>query len=600
MRDKLLQIVVVLLLMPATAAVAAAPVRLPVYIEDSHAGTYYWLIENLSLQRDYQLVQIDAHSDASEILGSDAIRNAVMNSAGAGQLDSLVQSWRQQGKIQSFNWIEPLMPHPVTKTWWVPAESLSSAEITKKQEEVQREINAHQEVSPRQSGELGDRYEIVDLHRFLELKIDQPVIVSIDLDYFAGMSDAAEMRTTLSRILDHVLEFRNLQAITFAISRPFQGSDAEANLLLYEALRYLTRIVNADITFEPFASTGADRSERAKDLYRRRLRVPSYEVAGASAALRSLLLQNAARITVNKDRDRWRHLLEQWQNAITLPSIGLEVDQSPPESGREFIVAANHAFKLVVENHGNWPQSKFRWHVLTAEHTVYNLTEGDQGYADGAPKYIVYRDDVVSADNATGELDGAKLLPFLDKATGLGTVRLFCEIRSGDDIYLSELTRLSRYEGTGYIGKLTEIFNLPYVYGSGLLNDEGKISADARQGADCSHFIIYGRRRSGAEIPYADPKELLPYLRQVDEFKFLENGIAYGRNGPIAIPADLWERGLLLFLGKHVAAVYQEPGKASVLNAKTLIVHQLEGPPEITMFGAIVAKYKRIRVMTFR
>ena len=600
MRARLAQVLAALAFLNGAAAFCAAPSRLPVYIEDSHAGTFYWLIQNLPLDRDYQLVLIDAHSDASEILGSDLIRDTVMDSAGKGQLDSLVHNWRQEGRIQSFNWIEPLMPHPVTKTWWVPAESLSPDQIALKQQEVHREINAHQEVSTRRGGDLANRYEVVDLDHFMEMNIRTPVVVSIDLDYVAGMSDAAEVRATLSRILAHVLEFPDLQAITFAVSRPFLESDAQAHLLLYEALRYLTRIVNADIAFEPFANTGPDRSERAKDLYRRRLQVPAYDLTAAPSMLKSLLLQNAARIRMNVGSERWGLLLKQWQDANLQPGVSLEVDRKPVVSGTEFTVSEDGTFKFAIQNLENLLHAEFRWHVLSAERKVYNLTEEDQGFANGAPKYIVYRDNVVDAGSGNGELEGAKLVPFFDNVTGLGTVRLYCEIKSGSNVYFSEVIRLSRYRGSGYIGKLTEIFNLPYVYGSGLLNDNGRISADARQGADCSHFIVYGRRRSGAEIPYVDPKELLPYLQQIDEVRFVKNGIAYGQDGPIAIPEDLWQRGLLLFLGKHVAAVYDEPGKTGVLNTKTQIVHQLEGPPEIITFGAIAAKYKRIRVMTFR
>ena len=53
---------------------AAAAANLPVYIEDSHAGTFYWAIQNLALNRDVQLVLIDAHSDSSEVFDSDAVR----------------------------------------------------------------------------------------------------------------------------------------------------------------------------------------------------------------------------------------------------------------------------------------------------------------------------------------------------------------------------------------------------------------------------------------------------------------------------------------------------------------------------------------------
>jgi hypothetical protein len=62
----------------------------------------------------------------------------------------------------------------------------------------------------------------------------------------------------------------------------------------------------------------------------------------------------------------------------------------------------------------------------------------------------------------------------------------------------------------------------------------------------------------------------------------------------------LLRKGLLLHFGKHVAAVYGNGGKSDALTGDTLVVHQLEGPPEFTTFGAMAAKYAQIRVMTFR
>jgi integrase len=72
----------------------------------------------------------------------------------------------------------------------------------------------------------------------------------------------------------------------------------------------------------------------------------------------------------------------------------------------------------------------------------------------------------VDAADDTAELNGEELIPFLDKKTGLGTLRVYCEVSYGGKIYLSGVIRLSRYRGEGYTGKLTEIFNLPYVYGN--------------------------------------------------------------------------------------------------------------------------------------
>jgi hypothetical protein len=266
----------------------------------------------------------------------------------------------------------------------------------------------------------------------------------------------------------------------------------------------------------------------------------------------------------------------------------------------EFTLSVGQRFQLRIETQKNLPKPRIRWKLYSSEHSVYNLTGEDKEFAVGAPKYLVDRDEPVDGADDNPVLDGEKLIPFFDKKTGLGTLRVFCEISYGDNTYISSVIAISRFQGDGYIGKLTEIFNLPYVLGSALLNVGGQTSADARQGADCSHFIIYGRRREGANIPYVNPKDLLPYLEFIDDFQGFKEGVAFGRHGPIIMTPELLKKGLLLHFGNHVAAIYRNSGHGDVLTGDTLVVHQLEGPAEITTFAVMAAKYAQIRVMTFR
>ena len=300
------------------------------------------------------------------------------------------------------------------------------------------------------------------------------------------------------------------------------------------------------------------------------------------------------------ERPRWEALLEKWRQDKLIPQVSLRVDHHPAREGTEFTLAAGQRFQLQNRTQEPLLKPRIRWRVLSSEHSVYNLTGEDKTFAVGAPTYLVDRDEPVDAANDSAVLDDEKLIPFFDKATGLGTVRVFCEVGYGDNIYLSRVITISRFQGDGYIGKLTEIFNLPYVLGSALLHVNGQTSADARQGADCSHFIIYGRRREGAKIPYVNPRDLLPYLELLDEFQEFKEGVAFGRHGPIVVTPELLKRGLLLHFGNHVAAVYGQSGHGGVLTGDTIVVHQLDGPPEITTFAVMAAKYARIRVMTFR
>jgi len=102
---------------------------LPIYIEDNHAGTFYWLAPNIDLDQPHTLILFDAHSDASGIFDSDKIRSALRNVASKEDRQTALGRWRSKGVVQCFNWIEPLMPAPIEKVIWVPAEKLSESQI---------------------------------------------------------------------------------------------------------------------------------------------------------------------------------------------------------------------------------------------------------------------------------------------------------------------------------------------------------------------------------------------------------------------------------------------------------------------------------------
>src|SRR5689334_21050645 len=95
------------------------PAVLPIYIEDSHAGSFYWVAEHIPLEEEFTLLHFDAHSDASGIFDSDTIRNSLRRVPSVEERHALLARWRKDGAIQCFNWIEPLMPHPIKRTIWI-------------------------------------------------------------------------------------------------------------------------------------------------------------------------------------------------------------------------------------------------------------------------------------------------------------------------------------------------------------------------------------------------------------------------------------------------------------------------------------------------
>src|SRR6059036_1436230 len=150
----------------AALLIAASPATagkvLPIYIEDNHAGTFYWLAQNVDLDQPCTLILFDAHSDASGIFDSDKIRDVLRNVASAQARQTLLDRWRNHGVVQCFNWIEPLMPAPMSKGISVPAERLSPEEIRKRTEEATALLDGHVEAGPRKSGSFRESYAVTD------------------------------------------------------------------------------------------------------------------------------------------------------------------------------------------------------------------------------------------------------------------------------------------------------------------------------------------------------------------------------------------------------------------------------------------------------
>src|SRR5205807_5225317 len=121
------------------------------------------------------------------------------------------------------------------------------------------------------------------------LKESAPVVVTIDLDYFADVP-ANRRAVEFERVWKFVAECRNLRAVTIAISRPYLKSDEQGNDLLRLALKASLSLPTATVQYEPFATVGNDRSLRAREFQKRGEDVPVFKLTDAPEELRALLL----------------------------------------------------------------------------------------------------------------------------------------------------------------------------------------------------------------------------------------------------------------------------------------------------------------------
>ena len=568
----------------------ASPSRLPIYIEDSHAGSFYFLAEHLNLDRPHTFVLVDAHSDASAIFNSDAIRTAI-RSADVQKKD-LFRAWRQSGKIQCYNWIEPLMPRPFAQVIWVPSQTLDPAQIFHLENQSRLFLDAHEEVCPRLEHDLSRRYRVTDLARLKSQlpgldRADQPIAVSIDLDFFARISDG-DLESRFKEVFLLVLKIKNLAAVTFSISTPYLRDSAQAERLLNLALEYSCRVANADIEFEPFATAGADTSLRANELRNANLPVPKISLDQLSESARNALVREAERLTVTDQPDRWRQFLT--KPTANPPEIRFQnrtVEHSLTLSRADL---ARSLFTTAVP-----PDAKsIHWYCLRCTADSYSISDQEFGFADGAPHWI-YREPVLLSDDSI--LQGPALLNAFDSKTGYGAADLFVQIETEAGVLSSKTIRIvSAADGVSpFQQALSSEFNLPYIFFGSNLARAGATGPEVGLGADCANFIIYGLRQTGWQVPWSDAKHLIPKLDLLAKVDLDQSGLDLAKL--VQLPSGDFKDGVIVVFDNHVAALWQ-PQRPDYLGLNDLMVHQLEGHAEIVPLAELTKTRRHFTVLT--
>jgi hypothetical protein len=568
----------------ATATALAGSGSLPIYFEDNHAGTFYWLAQHVDLEQPCTLIHFDAHSDASGIFDSDKIRAAIRNIASIQDRQTLLDRWRKEGAVQCFNWIEPLMPAPIAKVIWVPRDKLTGADRQQRAQEAARQIDGHLEAAPRKAGPLAQRYTVADFDTLpKQICADEQLIVTIDLDYFAEIP-ADEQSTAFDRLWNLVITQKSLRAVTFAISRPYLRDDAEADRLLSIALSAALLLPTARIEFEPFLCVSNDRSARAKEFVLAGKTPPSYGIANSSEALRGKILAQSDRINVPHELERWGSVLRVWKNETAQLRLEVKNVQQSTDGIWRVPSAESYDVELVAEPWMTKPE-RVEWFALVPRFIRCNVTELSPdrvGFVRDAVPRPAWNEIRLPFNEPT--LPGDKIDNLFDRQFHCGSIRLRARALVDGKVRETPALEIRRSVGTGFRAAITEQFGLPYVFGSGGLADEANTGPETGVGADCANFIVYALRRQGFRIPWSDPKQL---RRHVD---LVQASIAPGF---AHFTADELERGLIVHLGSHVAAVMEDRAPFGVLNENDLVAHQLNGVPEMLTLEELLHDRKK-------
>ena len=573
------------------AAASAEAKPLPIYIEDNHAGTFYWLAQNLDLDQPCALILFDAHSDASGIFDSDRTRNGLRNVASSQERHVLLDRWRREGAVQCFNWIEPLMPAPIAKVIWVPAEKLSVPEIHKRTEQATALLDGHLEAAPRQSGSLRESYVVSDFDNLdKHLPPNQPLVVTIDLDYFAGLS-VTEQEAAFARVWNFVIEQRNLRAITFAISRPYLEDEDEAYRLLKLALTSTLSLPTAQIEFEPFLTVANDHSNLAKKLMARGEKLPVFDLGQAPQELRTRILSERQRILVPQDAARWQQLLRKWDDEA--PRLHLEIKDRQSSTDNVWRVPADELgeVELVTEPWTTKPEN-IEWFALTPKYFRCNVTDlstEQVGFVANAALRPAWNE--IPINHHDPALPIIKIDSLFDRQWHCGSLRLRARAVVDGKIRETPVLELRRFISSGFRAAISEQFGLPYLFGSGELSQSSDTGPETNLGADCANFVIYALRRQGQHVPWSDPKRLRDHLELL---------VRSAAPGTPKISAEDLERGIIVHLGTHVAALMEDRPPVGLFDENDLVAHQLAGAPEIVTLGELLKERGKHRFDLFR
>ncbi len=561
-----------------TQATAQSPLELPVSLEESHAGSFYFFASILPLDEPHTLILVDAHSDASGVAGSDAVRSGIRGGPTRKEQAKLFAEWRRIGRIQCYDWIEPLMPRPVDDVYWLAAPLLPDAQRSELENLARDQLDAHQEALPRDCGLLAERFHARDLpgleKEFAQWPEDRAVIASVDLDYFAA-TPLENLEAAMDQVFDPIIRLPGLRALTICISSPWQPSTKQAERLVFLALDAVSRIPRARLRFEPFAACGPDKSLRAQELAGRGEKSPAFDVSKCGPALRSLLASHWRPEMTLTQTEEMAELVRQWRDDPFLPSVCIPGQLTAPDGDWHLDAADLDALALRVE-----PEpvgAEVRWMAIVPAGARCRMMDGPWPYAVGAPRWLRWKCQELGRG---AELPLAKLRPVLDAEQACGTVKVRASvIRDGEERLSGPATLRVRAAGaSGFRAALSEQFRLPYLFGSTFLHatdSNGAVysGAECLEGADCANFLSAAYRSEGWRTPWGSASDLRQALRPLPD------------KTPLA--PELVDLGLILDFGAHAAAVWEDLPPRGVLDDGDLCAHHLEDFPRILPLGKL-------------
>ena len=537
---------------------------LPVFLSDNHAETFGWIARTFDPDEPHVLVLVDAHSDASVAERSDAIREGLRRVPSQQARAENVEKWRAGGRIQAFNWIEPLMPRPVERVVWLASTDPRDGGLAERHAEAIASLDGRLEVEPRSAGSFADRWTTFNVTEFSQWNPGRkPVILAIDLDFFAGM-EALRRERMLEMIWQRALDWPGLAGVAFSVSRPWLTDDAEADALVTMASGAVSRTRGAVLEIDASIDDRPDASKRSADSASPLVR---WDAAKASAALRTIWLGMNDRLHMADRKRDWHSIRNAWPDELLDGSIHPERGEVDCDGVWRFAYAEAPVLRVDAPPDAT---GQVRWFALEPANKAYDLLpETGLGKSfSQTPGRWVYE-----GPRSLGETTDCALAVNRWRPAGAGRVRIAAEVETARGWMPVAPIELRLSEGAGFRGALSECFRMPYLFGVAGVREHDLTGVEAGWGSDCSNYLIYAWRRNGIPLAWGDPGRLRAQLAtKADNVTLADSP---------EIRAGEIEQGVAIDFGKHVAAVWVDRDPVGKLGGNDLVVHHLGGFPEV-------------------
>ena len=201
----------------------ASPKPLDVYLASSHIASFFYFIKAIPLDDRLPLYLIDTHDDAMVLTGSREIRRRLLTQPNSKFTHQLAEMDAGQF-IESYNWIEPLMPNPINALIWIPPRTLTPA----KKEPYPVSLKLNRELIRNNQAPL--KMSILTLKDWENIPWPPHYALSLDLDYFNAMDSLtvqSQMRELFLSIATHPPDY-----FTVAVSQPYLATEVQAGFLV--------------------------------------------------------------------------------------------------------------------------------------------------------------------------------------------------------------------------------------------------------------------------------------------------------------------------------------------------------------------------------